>query len=174
MLVLSSKHNSIEIEKSRKRIPETVRFYNSTKFGVDVADQMARKYSVKSKSCRWPLQVFFNILDLAGINAWILYKETTGENISRQEFLFQLASELGDAYTKSQEKKLLPTPSTSSDLCLRKTCQIKFCKGYKTTKICSMCENYVCGKCTINFDETLWKFFILYTFSHKSTIICTE
>ena len=148
VLVLSSKHNSIEIEKSSKRIPETIRFYNSTKFGVDVADQMARKYSVKSKSCRWPLQVFFNILDLAGINAWILYKETTGENISRQEFLFQLASELGDAYTKSKEKQLLPTPSTSTDLCVRKTCQIKFCKGYKTTKICSKCEKYVCGKCT--------------------------
>lgn len=55
---------------------------------------MTRKYSVKSKSQRWPLQVFFSILDLAGINAWLLYKETTGEEISRQEFLFQLAEEL--------------------------------------------------------------------------------
>jgi hypothetical protein len=49
---------------------------------------MARKYSGKSKCQRWSLQVFFNILDLTGINAWILYKETTGEEISRQEFLF--------------------------------------------------------------------------------------
>ena len=96
--MVNSIHKSIEIEKSNKCIPETIRFYNDTKFGVDVADQMTRKCNVKSKSCRWPLQVFFNILDLAGINAWVLYKETTSENISRQDFLFQLASELGAAY----------------------------------------------------------------------------
>lgn len=96
-------HSSVEIEKSNTRIPETIRFYNSTKFGVDVTDQMARKYSVKSKCQRWPLQVFFNILDLAGINAWILYKETTGEEISRQEFLFQLAEELGTEYQKERQ-----------------------------------------------------------------------
>lgn len=69
LIVISSKHKSIEIEKSHKRIPETIRFHNGTKFGVDVVDQMARKDSVKSKSCRRPLQVFFNILDPAGINA---------------------------------------------------------------------------------------------------------
>uniref|UniRef100_A0A1A9V7W1 PiggyBac transposable element-derived protein domain-containing protein n=1 Tax=Glossina austeni TaxID=7395 RepID=A0A1A9V7W1_GLOAU len=82
--ILSSMHSPVEIEKNDTRIPETIRFYNSTKFGVDVTDQMARKYSV-----------FFNILDLAGVNAWILYKETTGEEILRQQFLFQLAEELG-------------------------------------------------------------------------------
>ena len=48
-------HSSIEIENNDGRIPETIEFYNSTKFGVDVTDQMARKYSVKSKSQRWPL-----------------------------------------------------------------------------------------------------------------------
>uniref|UniRef100_A0A1A9VHW1 PiggyBac transposable element-derived protein domain-containing protein n=1 Tax=Glossina austeni TaxID=7395 RepID=A0A1A9VHW1_GLOAU len=90
VLILSSMHSSVEIEKNNIRISETIGFYNSTKF-----DQMARKYSVKPKFQRWPLQVFLNTLDLAGINAWILYKETTGEEISRQEFLFQLAEELG-------------------------------------------------------------------------------
>lgn len=104
MIVLSSKYKSIEIKTSNKHIPETIRFYNDAKFGVDVADQMGRKYCVKSKNFRWPLQVFFNILDLAEINAWVLYEETTGETISRQEISFQLASELGDAYKKSQEK----------------------------------------------------------------------
>ncbi|GFQ83645.1 uncharacterized protein TNCT_189581 [Trichonephila clavata] len=69
---------------------------------------MARKFTTKSKSCRWPLQVFFNILDLAGINAWILYKQTTGDNISRQEFLLKLAVELAadfrEAHGQPKEK----------------------------------------------------------------------
>jgi len=61
---------------------------------------MARKYSVKCKCRRWPMHVFYNILDLAGINAWVLYKETTDENILRKDFLFQLGKELAAEYKK--------------------------------------------------------------------------
>ena len=49
-------------------------FFNKTKCGVDVTDQMARQYSVKAGTRRWPVAVFYNILDLAGINAFVLYK----------------------------------------------------------------------------------------------------
>ncbi|GFU06343.1 uncharacterized protein TNCV_4766221 [Trichonephila clavipes] len=62
------------------------------------------KKSLSSEFCRWPLQVFFNILDLAGINAWILYKQTTGENISRQDFLLKLAVELGADFREAREQ----------------------------------------------------------------------
>ncbi|XP_043505326.1 piggyBac transposable element-derived protein 4-like [Polistes fuscatus] len=126
VLILSSMHNSVQIEKNDTRTPETIQLYNSTKFGVDVTDQMARNYSVKSKSRRWPLQVFFNILDLAGINAWVLYKETTGGEITRQEFLFQLAEELAIEYQQELGKKNQPIPiaSTSTGSRERKTCQI--------------------------------------------------
>lgn len=65
---------------------------------------MVKKYSVKSESRRWPLQVFYNILDLAGINAWILYKETTGGKISRHDFMFQLDHELIIENIKSEMK----------------------------------------------------------------------
>uniref|UniRef100_A0A1A9VT26 DDE_Tnp_1_7 domain-containing protein n=1 Tax=Glossina austeni TaxID=7395 RepID=A0A1A9VT26_GLOAU len=58
VLTLSSMQSSVEIEKKDTRIPETIKFHNSAKFGVDVTDQMARKYSVKSKCQRWPLQRF--------------------------------------------------------------------------------------------------------------------
>ena len=43
MLLLTSQHKSIKIEKCDKCIPETIKFYNSTKFGVDISDQMAKK-----------------------------------------------------------------------------------------------------------------------------------
>lgn len=149
VLLLSSKHTSISIEKNGKRIPETIRFYNSTKYGVDMTDQMARKYSVKSKSQRWPAQIFFNILDLAGINSWVLYRETTGEKISRQQFLFQLAEELAEDFQHElqKEKEIIQQTSTNSSSNSRKRCEIGFCKENKTTKICFKCNKYVCGKC---------------------------
>lgn len=103
----------------------------------------------KSGSRRWPLQVFFNILDLAAINAWILYTETTGENISRKEFLFQLAEELSTKYDDPSELEnfnLSKSPESSNK---RKTCQIGLCNDNKTVNICVGCRKYVCGKCTL-------------------------
>lgn len=63
---------------------------------------IAQNSMSKSKSQRCPL-LFFNILDLVGINAWILYKQMMGEEISRQEFLFQLAEKLGTEYQKERQ-----------------------------------------------------------------------
>lgn len=150
VLLLSTKHNSVNIEKDNKKLPETIIFYNKTKFGVYMTDQMARKYIyVKSGSRRWPLQVFFNILDLAAINAWVLYNETTGENISRKNFLFQLAEELSTEYKDPSELEnlndLLKSLESSN---IPKTCQIGFCNENKTMNICAGCKKHVCGKCT--------------------------
>ncbi|XP_035735020.1 uncharacterized protein LOC118447313 [Vespa mandarinia] len=51
--VLSSKHKFVKIDKSNKNmLQESIQFYNSTKFGVDMADQMVRKYTVKASSRR--------------------------------------------------------------------------------------------------------------------------
>ena len=80
---------------------------------------MAKKYSVKSGSRRWPLQVFFNILDLAGIIAWVLYKKTTGEQISRKDFMFQLVDELAADNEKSRiEYRASETRSNVKELTL--------------------------------------------------------
>ena len=40
-----------------KRKPSTVTDYNQTKYGVDIVDQMARIYTCKLSSRRWPVQV---------------------------------------------------------------------------------------------------------------------
>ncbi|GFQ94035.1 HTH La-type RNA-binding domain-containing protein [Trichonephila clavata] len=85
-------------------LPESIQFYNSTKFGVDLVNQIARKYTVKASSRRWPFQIFFNILGLAAINAWILYKETTGIQIQRKVFLFQLAEHLSTECRTAKQK----------------------------------------------------------------------
>ena len=87
VVLFSTLHPTVTIDNTGKKKPETIEFYNSTKFVVDVLDQMARKYSVKSSSRRWLAQVLFNILDQAVINSWMLYKETTRKNITRRNFI---------------------------------------------------------------------------------------
>ena len=72
VFLLSTMHATVNKGDGQKSKPETVIFYNSTKFAVDVLDQMARKHTVNAASRRWPLQFFYNILNLAAINALIL------------------------------------------------------------------------------------------------------
>ena len=59
VLLLSTKHRGIQVEDNYKHVPETIAFYNKTKFGVDVVDQIACKHSVKAGSFRCSIQVFF-------------------------------------------------------------------------------------------------------------------
>jgi hypothetical protein len=95
-------------------------------------------------------------LDLAGINSWILYKETTGEKISRKKFLFGLAEELASDYvelkrkTKSEDSFCADTSvSTNNSVNVdRKRCSIVFCNRNKATTICNKCKKCVCGGCT--------------------------
>ncbi|GFX80954.1 catenin alpha [Trichonephila clavipes] len=86
VLLLSSPHPTVDIGNNhpKKASRNNISFYNSTKFS-DIADQMARKYSVQAGSRRWPVHVFYNILDLAGNNSWILYKEVTEAILSRMK-----------------------------------------------------------------------------------------
>ncbi|KAF3837641.1 hypothetical protein F7725_009409, partial [Dissostichus mawsoni] len=48
--ILSTQHQHVAISTERKKKPETVEYYNHSKVGVDVLDQMARQYSVKEQS----------------------------------------------------------------------------------------------------------------------------
>ena len=77
VLLLSSMHRSAAVSESDpKRKPEPILFYNSTKGGVDTADEMLRGYSTKSASRRWPLAVFFNLIDIVALNAFIICSDS--------------------------------------------------------------------------------------------------
>jgi len=95
IFLLSTLHSTIDIETNRKTLPETVQFYKKkTNCGVDILDQMIRRYSTREAARRWPVHVFYIILDLAAINAWIIYSGVTVEEMSRHAFLRQLPEKL--------------------------------------------------------------------------------
>jgi hypothetical protein len=75
--LLSTLHDRIPVQADGKRKPDTILVYNKGKCGVDSVDQMCKMYSTKAGSRRWPLAVFFNVLDLASVNAKILYSEVS-------------------------------------------------------------------------------------------------
>ena len=67
VIILSTLHTTVTVDQEKKKKPETITFYTETEYGVDILDQMAKKYSIIAGSRRWPVHIFYNILDLAVI-----------------------------------------------------------------------------------------------------------
>lgn len=77
---------------SDKSKPDTVLYYNKNKCGTDVFDQMCANYSCARRTLRWPLRLFFGIIDQAGVNTCILWNLLTDHDIlNRSAFLEELS-----------------------------------------------------------------------------------
>lgn len=93
VVLISTMHHDDEIDEVTQK-PEIIMEYNRTKSGVDVVDKMCVAYNVARNSRRWPLTVFFNLLNIAGINSQIIYTMNTDGKSTRRNFLLSLALEL--------------------------------------------------------------------------------
>ena len=71
VFLLSSLYRNSNIVESGR--PEIVEFYNKTRGGVGALDQKVRHYTTYRKTNRWPLAVFYNIVDISAYNAYVLF-----------------------------------------------------------------------------------------------------
>jgi len=69
-------------------------FYNQTKGGVDTCDQMVKSMTVKRKTNRWPLIIFYRIVDFAFLTL-LSYgvQYFLSPTISRRKYQMQLSME---------------------------------------------------------------------------------
>lgn len=163
-------HHDDEIDELTGK-PEIIMEYNRTKSGVDTVDKMCVAYNVARNSRRWPLTVFFNLLNIAGINSQIIYTMNTDEKQTRRSFLLSISTEM----IKPQIMKRIHTtniprelgkrcasflhcnePSTSKDQCFeveeekrprlgKGRCHLCPRKQDKKTQItCVKCHQFTC------------------------------
>ena len=66
---------------------ETLKFYNFTKFGVDVLHQIARKYTVNAASRMWPVQFFLQHIRFVWNQCPHFIKLVFGSKISRPKYI---------------------------------------------------------------------------------------
>jgi len=107
VVLLSSMHHDNKIDQATTK-PEIIIDYNRTKGGVDTVDQLCHRYSVKRATRRWPLCIFFGILDLAAINAMIIYLSAnttynSKKSYKRRIFLEDLSMQLMEGQLKSRQ-----------------------------------------------------------------------
>lgn len=99
VVLLSTMHqNKMLDENSEKKKPEIITFYNKSKGGVDLVDQMVGTYTCKRQTQRWPMVLWYNMLDVATLNAYSIFKaqhpNDKGGIPERRLFLRELSREL--------------------------------------------------------------------------------
>ena len=169
VVLLSTMHNDAAIDECSgdQRKPEIITFYNLTKGGLDGLDQMCATYNVGRRTRRWPLAIFFHLVNVAAVNAYVIHKANNAkcETHSRRNFLRTLAIQLVEpmqqarlqfAVTPKQVRKKIkltygvvevpPRPGTSRGRC--HVCPRKVDKKHSLQ--CSKFQKFVCRVHTTN------------------------
>ncbi|XP_050340237.1 piggyBac transposable element-derived protein 4-like [Bactrocera neohumeralis] len=96
VIMLSTAHYRQSTDPLKGFKPDQILDYNKFKAGVDTMDQMLTGYSCKRSTNRWPLAMFYNMLDIAGLASFIIYDELnpTKQSDKRRSFIIELARQL--------------------------------------------------------------------------------
>jgi hypothetical protein len=161
VLMMSSFHAKNETSDREDKKPQVILDYNMGKGGVDVMDSRIEDYTCRRKTNRYPLLYFFNMLDVATLNGFIIM-HSLGYEGTRMNFIKDVADQLAqenmqaryndprtyrhckDAFTAYGFPQQRPTLQPKGMNKPRK-CQTTQCR--KSTRLqCSSCGKYVCGE----------------------------
>lgn len=126
---------------------------------------MRAKYNVARCCYRWSLAVFFALMNIAVINAVIIYRENSNEKISRKDFLDILFRDLTKPLLMERVNKSQISPDLRGIIrkCLNLPPEVPitsrndrhlcaYCaatKNRKTKTSCVSCSNLICGEHTV-------------------------
>ena len=98
VIMISSKHYDTGFEVALPHKPDTIVDYNRTKSGVDTLDQLVKSYSCKRTTNRWPLVIFYYMIDIAAYNASVCFMDRNPGTYTgaqrRRKFLMDLSESL--------------------------------------------------------------------------------
>jgi len=175
VVLLSTMHHDDTVDASRDNKPDMILFYNATKGGVDSLDKMCRQYSCKRSTRRWPLSLFFSIIDIIMHNSsviWFAHHPDWMNNASdrhpssrRRVFLQEagiamcwpwILSRRADQRIAQQESMkrcflalgipLDPKAAPDSEKQRGRCISCPRKKEQKVTNRCRQCKQFVCGK----------------------------
>ena len=86
--------------------PDMVKDYNQAMGGVDLADMLIELYRTKIKTNRWYIKLIFHCVDIAKVNAWLLYRRHADQlkiNKKKQYTLLKFVMEISDVLVKEDD-----------------------------------------------------------------------
>ncbi|XP_060786554.1 piggyBac transposable element-derived protein 3-like [Neoarius graeffei] len=117
VVLMSTLHRDAEISSGEDRKPTIICDYNATKGGVDNLDKATDAYSTKRMTARWPLVIFYNIIDVSAYNAFVIWSEicqewNAGKLFKRRMFLEELGKAL--VVPHIERRKSMPRTPTAA------------------------------------------------------------
>jgi hypothetical protein len=156
VVLMSTMHATKTVSTATHKKPEIVEFYNKTKGGVDVADQMIESFSTKFATRRWPVVVFCNIIDMSALNAYTLNRALFPQErpTTRRAFLKLFGKGLCKPYITSRlplnpqldNARRLSETATEPPAAKRARCHV--CPRHldkKSSLSCTNCNKNVCA-----------------------------
>lgn len=118
VVMLSTMHHDNATDPHMENKPEIILDYNRTKGAVDTLDKLCCQYSTKRGTRRWPLSMFFTLLDISMHNSsviwlykyptWCSYPSSRRSDVCRQ-FILELGKSLCIPWIAAREA--IPTIS---------------------------------------------------------------
>lgn len=167
--LISTMHSDDSIN-SKSGKPEIILNYNDAKGSVDTFDQLCQNMNCGRKTRRWPMCFFYNLINMALHNAYVIYVHNHYKNnkeikaLSRFDFCMQLADELSSSWMHLRLSQQIPrslkltiskclkidseiVPEKNTIFGQRRICfQCPYKKRRMTKSICSSCRNSICGE----------------------------
>lgn len=197
--LLSTAHATEQIDADTKK-PVVILDYNKYKGGVDTFDKMLRCFTCKRKSNRWPMVVFYNMVDVAALAAYRLYELShpawkLDKQERRKTFLKEMAMELAKNHLERRAtmKPSVLKPSVKLAMNLigiktnntvgsmpeiqvnnkRRRCEV--CKGTQTkdNKTTGMCDHCMKPTCPLHYVRSC-EFCYLKNYKDPSTVLESE
>lgn len=166
VLLLSTMHENAELATNGK--PEIIVHYNQTKGGVDTFDQMCSSMCCNRKTRRWPMVIFYDMINIACINSYIIYTTNTlklnKKPMNRYQYMIELSNCLADSWLRERLKIKtlrrdirtdiasilnLPEETETADYLEKKRKTCFYCPSRKrrmTSTYCDQCKNAICGE----------------------------
>lgn len=181
VLLLSTKHHEPEVSGEQKKKPKIILDYNKCKGAVDNLDhvsttfvfhqsflsklychlfvcflQACSVYSTRRRASRWPMTLFYHMLDMSCFNAFVLYTQVnpnwnSQKLYKRRIFLSEVALALVQPEIQRRRPKNLTVTKNLTvakvvvDPRRRKQCA-HCVKPLRASNFCSQCGKPICSK----------------------------
>ncbi|XP_062615302.1 piggyBac transposable element-derived protein 4-like [Saccostrea cucullata] len=149
--------------------PKAISDYNQYMNGVDLHDQMRKKYACGRPSKKYWKYILWFILNCARVNAYILFKESSTRVLRRKrythyDFVVELAESLIGNFCGRKRlcirEILVPFDVNDNQMPhvhvrmdgLRRRCKICYSKGIRkeVVKGCAVCNIHMCEQCFLD------------------------
>lgn len=101
--------------------PQIVKDYNKNMGGVDLLDSSMSRHKITLKSRKWTNRLFYHLLDMTCINAWILYKriyqdQAKTKNLRLIDFKLEVADSLFNYKNSSKHTTVRRRPNIETEI----------------------------------------------------------